>query len=145
MSRIILVFGWPGSGKSTLARGLAERHGFHALDVDSTYVAFIKTNYAQSCPPNIAEVILQHYDYGFRADEARRRTWHQHFLGQIQSAAEQHQSVVVEGYLLGDCRTAFHESLTAQGHVVRHIRAESHTYTEIGPGLTIQQVAALGM
>jgi AAA domain len=142
MARIILVFGWPGHGKSTLSKTLAAAHGFHRLDVDAIYVQFVRTQYQQSCPPNIDQVILGHYDDFFSKDDTRRRGWHEHFLGQIVTAADQHRSIVVEGYLLGDCRTAFDRTLTAQGHRVLHIRAEWHTYTDVGPGLTMQEVAA---
>jgi len=143
MAGILLVFGWPGHGKTTLAKTLDADYGFHRIDVDAVYVQFIRAHYPSICPPKIDQVIMGHYDDGFSRHDAYRRHWHEHFLQQIGAAAALHPKVVVEGYLLHDCRTSFDRALTEQGHEVHHIRAESHTYTEVGSGLTVHEVAAL--
>jgi len=51
--------------------------------------------------------------------------------------------IVVEGYLLYDCRASLHRSLSDAGHDVHHIRAEQQTYAEVEQGLTIEDVAKL--
>jgi hypothetical protein len=140
---ILLVFGSPGHGKSKLSEALETKHGFYRIDVDAVYVRFIRGHYPSLCPPNIEQVIMSHYDDVFSRQDAHRRHWHTHFLEQIVAAAVKHPRVVVEGYLLGDCRTSFDRALTDQGHEVHHIRAEWHTYTEVGPGLTMEEVAGL--
>jgi predicted kinase len=143
MAAIILAFGWPGNGKTTLATTLQAEHGFHRVDVDAVYVEFIQTHYPHVCPPDIGQIILQHYEQGFGREAARRSHWHSHLLAVIAAAAGQYPKVVADGYLLGHCRTTFQPVLAAAGHQVTHIRAEWHTYTQVGPGLTIADVNTL--
>jgi hypothetical protein len=52
--------------------------------------------------------------------------------------------VVVEGYLLYDCRTTFDRQLTAKHHRVCHMLADHGTYSQVeSRPLTIEQVAQL--
>jgi len=144
MVSFILVFGWPNSGKSELAKKL-DAHGFLRIPVDKVYVDFVHDHYPDEAPPDLDETILQHYDEEFSLDVGRRHHWHGHLLQQIEEAAATADppKIVVEGCLLGDCRTLLHLHLTSQGHSVIHVRAEQHTYTRVDEGLTIEEVAAL--
>jgi hypothetical protein len=122
VSRVILVFGNPNNGKSTLIDTLRGEHGFHSIAVDGVYVDFVRTLFPRFFLPELSGCILQHYDSIFRLDSTRRQVWCQHLLNQVALASTQHPSVVVEGYLLYDCKDAIETELKKGGHRVFQIK-----------------------
>jgi hypothetical protein len=143
VAHIVFVFGWPGQGKSTLAKTLVDEAAFRRVDVDDLYVRFIRTEFPQAATADLEQQILGHYDRTFSRDETQRRAWHDHFLAVIVAAAADYAEVVVDGYLLWDCRTAFDGALTKAGHRVLHLRADSFRYTQVAPvDLTAKAVVA---
>ena len=146
MASIVLVYGWPNSGTSALAATL-KANGFHLIAVDHIYIDFIEAEFPDSAGAYLSRNIRAHYEgglgqqsshgMGFRHNEAQRHCWHGHLLHQIEAAVANHSQVVVEGYLLRDCRTLLHLHLTSQRHSVVHVRAEQQSDTEVDPGLRL--------
>jgi hypothetical protein len=65
-------------------------------------------------------------------------------LNEIINASDVHKDVVVEGYLLKDCRDKFEVALKEQGRQVFQIRMEGYGAVLEQPRLTVKEIAALG-
>ena len=142
MARIFLLYGAPNHGKSTLAAKLKTDFGFDVIETDDAYVQFIKTRFPRIYFDDLHLYIAQHYHYVLGCHADRVREWHEHLLGEIDKRAADCDQLVVEGYLLGDCKDAYEAKLTANGNQVAQIHAEKRSYWTRASG--IEQIAALG-
>ena len=148
MARVLLVFGPPGHGKTTLAEKLRIEHAFHRMSADDVYVEFVRAYFPTFYFAELRNCILQHYDFIFRLDPARRQAWCQHLLNGIILAASNHPKVVVDGYQLYDCKDAIETVLKEASHQVFQLKVEDFGATEVyqglQPRLTAAEIAGLG-
>jgi hypothetical protein len=146
MKRVILLYGNPQNGKSTLADRLRDEHGFHKISVDGEYVDFITSVHSAVSFELLGHFIAQHYQTIFsRTPSENVRGWHQHLLQTILAASTQHDAVVVEGFLLYDCKDQLEVALKEHSIRVFQIKAEAFGYVMEHPRLTAQDVAGLGL
>jgi hypothetical protein len=142
--RVILLSGNPNNGKSHLTKALHEQHGFHKIETDDVYVQYVRAFQPNFYLPVLGQVILQHYDYIFSGVPALVEQWHTHLLGLIVQASNEHPNIVVEGYLLRDCKDWFALTLREQGRQVFLVRMENRVpVLEQSAGLTVTEVASL--
>jgi cytidylate kinase len=143
--RVILIHGYPGNGKTTVGKKLQSDHGCHLIEADDAYVGFVKERCGPLYLRELSQVIYQHYNHIFRSfGEDLVLSWHDHLLNQIIQASDAHNDVVVEGYLLKDCRNKFEVALKEQGRQVFQIRMEGFGPVLEQPRLTVKEIAALG-
>jgi hypothetical protein len=116
LPRVFLVFGEHGSGKTTkVAAPLKAAHHFEVVSVDKVYVEWVKSQCPSLYFEDLSKYIFQHYnsiligDYTVEVFKGRNvvAEWHAHLLDHIIEQSQQHNSLVVEGYLLFDCKDAY--------------------------------------
>jgi hypothetical protein len=96
--------------------------------------------------PLLGQFIAQHYQTIFtRTGSENVQGWHQHLLQTIAVESAQHDSVVVEGFLLFDCKDQLEVALKEQSIHVFQVRAEGFGYILEEPRLTANDVAELGL
>jgi len=72
--------------------------------------------------------------------------WHSHLLDCIIARSQKHDQLVVEGYLLFDCKDDYEKALTKGSTQVFQIQAKNNLYSSIRGLLTIEQmIASLGL
>ena len=69
--------------------------------------------------------------------------WHSYLLALIIECSQKHDSLVVEGYLLFDCKDTYERQLTKYRAQVFQIHAENHLYSTTAR-LSIEEIASLG-
>jgi hypothetical protein len=88
--------------------------------------------------------ILQHYEAIFRHEPQRLARWHDHLLSKIVETSANHDAVLVEGYLLYDCKDKFSEVLEEQSIRSFRIKAEPFRYVLEHELVSVEEIAALG-
>jgi broad-specificity NMP kinase len=142
MARIILIFGNPGNGKTTLANRLRAEHGFEVMSVDCLYVEFIKSHYSMLYFDDLSLYIDNHYNEVLKSHDERVRNWHEHLFKNIVALSRRCDRLVVEGYLLFDCKDDYENRLTERSIRVVQVHAEGHSYST--RSLSVEQIAWLG-
>jgi hypothetical protein len=152
MACILLVSGKHLSGKSTLAEQLRTTHGFEVVSVDEVYVEWVKSECPSLYFDDLQKYIHHHYHY-ILVDEYTKDVlgrdliaeWHRHLLGVIFNRSQQHERLVVEGYLLFDCKDQYEVELTEQSMQVFQIHVENDRYFLIRVRtVAIDEIASLG-
>ena len=150
MARVLLVFGEHLSGKSTLSNKL-KMHHFDVISVDDVYVKWVESHCPSLYFDDLGKYIYHHYHFILAGDYTRsifRRDllaeWHEHLLAHIIESSQTHESLVVEGYLLFDCKDHFEIELTKQSVQVFQIDVEDRLYFSDSQPLTIDEIALLG-
>jgi hypothetical protein len=151
MRRLFLVFGDSGAGKSFLADTLEITHHFDRISVDYEYVEFIRARCPALYFEELRSYIGTQYDgilknRAFSLHQFQRdfvAEWHSHLLDRIRAGIGGCEDLVVEGYLLYDCRHEFEEQLRDSASVFQ-IHVENRQYTWRSRVLTAAQIAGLG-
>lgn len=156
MQRIFLIYGNPGSGKSTLAKNIKGHdiksgQSFELISVDQCYVDFIANEFPALNWEALNEFIAPHYarlkqwrlqfHKGFGRDPID--TWHQHLLDFIKAKSKLYDNVVVEGYLLGDCKDEFEKQLSDNTRKIIQVQAKEQKYFIGNSALTLQEILKL--
>jgi hypothetical protein len=143
MARVLLLFGNPGNGKSPLAVRLKADHGFEVISVDDVYVEWVKSQHRNLYFPELHAHILQHYHSILGSHPGFVNQWHAYLLALTLERSHEHDRLVVEGYLLFDCKDAYEQELTRRSVQVFQIEAEKYLYSS-SPKLSVEQIASLG-
>lgn len=150
---LVWVTGDPGSGKSCLANKLHRDYSFSCpLSVDSVYLRFVK----EMCPAlyfkALHKYIGPHYEHILASKQSSKffygrnfvDEWRNYLYEQIEKKVEKNAKVVVEGYLLKDCKGLRKKlELELPGHVF-DIKAKDCLYYYQGEEYKVDRIARLG-
>lgn len=144
---VVLVSGQPRQGKSHLALRLRDEHSFEYLGVDEEYIQFIESEcsflYFDALSKHIAAFYHSIFSQPYYSEERFGRDlvseWHSYLLSRIKELTARYNKVVVEGYLLFDCKEAFQAELNS-GAEVRLVEVQNRTYSLNGLPVTLEDI-----
>ena len=144
---VVLVSGQPRQGKSHLAMRLRNEHSFEYLGVDEEYIQFIESEcsflYFDALSRHIATFYYRLFSQPYYSEERFGRDlvseWHSYLLSRIKGLTARYNKVVVEGYLLFDCKEAFQAELNS-GAEVRLVEVKNRSYSLNGLPVTLEDI-----
>jgi hypothetical protein len=107
------------------------------------YVDWVKSQQPNLYLPELRLHIAQHYHSILASHPDLVAQWRDYLLALIIERSQQYDRLVVEGYLLADCRDAYEQELTKRSVQVFHIHAVNYSYSTTRR-LTDEQIASLG-
>jgi hypothetical protein len=157
LNRLFLVYGMPGAGKTYMVKTLEEHHAFRRLSVDEAYVEHVRSDWPNLYFPALDDFIQPHYHLMLRCRpycESRFGrdfvdVWHSYLLSAIRSLLDADAvNLVVEGYLLYDCREDIEAALRDRAQVFQILADDKsyfwHKSRWRRNRLSIEDIAALG-
>jgi len=151
MKRVLLIHGDPGNGKSTLAKILKDQYFFNTVPVDDVYVDFILNKFHSLHFEALNRYIAPHYFWIREYHEYIRKDlgrdpiddWHEHLLTTIKELSNLYDDLVVEGFLLYDCKDQIENALP-KGVKTFQVYVKDREYTVQDKIVVPEQIAALG-
>jgi hypothetical protein len=146
---VVLVSGQPRQGKSYLAMRLRDEHSFEYLGVDEEYIQFIESEcsflYFDALSRHIAHFYHSSFSQPYYSEERFGRDqvseWHSYLLSRIKELTARYNKVVVEGYLLFDCKDTFQIDLRSDAEV-RLVEVKNRSYSLNGLPVTLEDIVS---
>jgi hypothetical protein len=151
MKRLFLIHGLPHQGKTFLASRLRAQFSCEYISVDRAYLKFIRERCPELDFKLLEKYIGVHYDHILLPEQYSVAVcgrnfvseWRSYLLKVISRAVRRPRDVVVEGYLLRDCKERICGRFEKERRVIL-LEVAKRQYFLAGTRLELEDLAKLG-